>query len=131
MTERFQRLAEQLDASIARLGERGAANAVDDGVSIRWAAVQQLRATISSIEGGSRGPFIHSLLRTPAHTDVVLRGDEPHHLRRALDELARQKSRNDQIDRGQIPGTLSGAEVTRLIRRHPQLFVGRPRKDPS
>lgn len=130
MSPRYARIAEQLDASFARFGVQGAAEAVDDGVNIHWQSVQQLRSAIAFIEGGSRIPFVNALLRAAPRTDVLLRGDEPHHLRRALDDLWHQKTRNAQIDRGQIPGALSGAEVSRLIRRHPHLFAGRPRKDP-
>lgn len=131
MSSRYLRIAEQLGFSLARFGVRGAATAVDDGVSISWQSVQQIRSAIAFIEGGNRTPFVNSLLRGAQSNDVVLRGDEPHHLRRALDDLWHQKTRNEQIDRGQIPGALSGAEVSRLVRRNPYLFTGRTRKGQS
>lgn len=129
MSERFTRVAQQLDAAFTHFGIRDATTPTEDGVSISWDAVNRLRGEISSIQGGSGVPFIVALLRTPPRTDVTLRGDEPHHLRRALDDLWRKKTRNEQIDRGLIPGALSGSEVMRLMRRHPQMFTGRPRKE--
>lgn len=128
MSDRFRRISEQLDGSFARLGVPAATSTTEDGVVIRWSDVQRLRSVMSSIEGGSHLPFIHALLRSAPHTPVVLRGDEPHHLRRALEDLKRQKTRNEQLDRGQIPGALSGSEVARLIRRRPELFAGAHRK---
>lgn len=129
MSERFRRTATQLDAVFARFGVRPSAVAIDEGITLPWSAVQQLRSAIAFTEGGNRIPFVNALLRCAPGGEVVLRGDEPHHLMRALNDLIRQKTRNDQLDRGQIPGALSGAEVTRLLRKHPQMFTHSPKKE--
>lgn len=116
------RTADQLNRTFAHLGAPGGVTAVQDGVSIPMQTARQLLSKLAFVQGGARIPFVNSLLR---HTgeDIVLRGDEGRHLAVALEDVERQVRRNRQIDRGQIPGAMSGSEVTRLIRQNPHLFA--------
>lgn len=117
-----QRAAQRLLRAFRLWNITGDIVATDEGVSVDRQAASRLLSVIAGIEGGSRVPFIGALLNVHTGTDVVLRGDEPHHLARQLEELHRQHERRRRIDRGQFPGAMSAAEVARIWRRHPHLF---------
>lgn len=121
MATAHERTARDLNMTFRRLGAHGDVLSDGDGVLIPLSTAKNVVAAVGYVQGGSFAPFVNTLLGR-AHTDVHLRGDEGMHLRRALDEIIRESDRRKKIDRGQIPGALSGAEVSRLARRHPHLF---------
>lgn len=116
------RTADQLNRTFSHLGVHGGVSATDDGVVIPAQAARQLLSKLSFVQGGSRAPFVNMLLRRPTGEDIVLGGDQGRHLSRTLEDVERQVRRNAQLDRGQIPGAMMSAGVSRLIRRHPHLF---------
>ena len=118
-----ERTATDLNRAISLFGVAGEVTPTDDGVIVPAASAQRLLSAIGFIEGGARVPFVRSLLSRAPETGVLLRGDEGLHLRRALEDIERAKTRQAKLDRGQIPGALSGAEVSRLARKSPHLFA--------
>lgn len=125
MTTAHDRTADDLTRAFADLNVRASITSTDDGVIVPQDDARRLLSTLSFHEGGSRQPFVYSLMQRPPADGVFLRGDEGRHLWRALQDIVRSRRRNNQIDRGQIPGAMSGAEVMRLARTHPMMFTGR------
>jgi hypothetical protein len=123
VTPLYVRISDDLTRVFSTFGVRAHIAVTDDGVTVHAADARALMAALAFVEGGSRVPFVRSLLR--CGDDVLLRGDEGRHLCRALEDIARTKNRNDAIDRGRIPGALSGVEAMRLSRKHPHLFGAR------
>jgi len=121
----FDRTAQDLNRAFAAFGVRGDVTATDDGVHIPAVTAQALYAKLAYVQGGSRVPFVRTLLRPSGVEGITLRGDEGLHLRRALDDIHREDDRRRRIDRGQIPGALSAAEVSHIARTQPHLFNGR------
>lgn len=119
------RTAQDLNRIISRFGVPADVTSTDDGVLIPARTAQELSAKLGFVQGGSRVPFVRTLLRANSVGQVFLRGDEGMHLRRALEDIHREDDRRQKLDRGQLPGALSGAEVSYLARRHPHLFTGR------
>lgn len=118
----YTRTADDLSRAFRSLGAPNGITASDDGVTIPWRSATALLSRLAFVEGGSRVPFVRSLLRCAPGTDIFLRGDEGMHLRRALEDVERENRRREKLDRGQIPGALRSSEVVRLARRHPHLF---------
>lgn len=120
MTPLYVRIADDLSRAFRALGVPARFDVDEHGVKLTRADARALLAALAFVEGGSRVPFVRSLLRGAG--DVLLRGDEGRHLCRALEDIARTTRRNASIDRGLLPGALSGAETQRLVRTHPHLF---------
>ena len=118
------RTAADLTRAFAAVGVRTDITATDDGVIVPQEGAQRLLATLAFREGGNRLPFVNRLLQRAPAAGVHLRGDEGRHLYRALEDISNSRRRAEQIDRGQIPGALSGSEVMRLARKHPHMFGG-------
>lgn len=121
MTSRHLRIVNDLNIAFRSFGAPADITADGDTVTVPASTAQHLLASLRDIEGGGRVPFIRALMPNP-HADVVLVGDQALHLHRALMEVQHAQRRADQIDRGIIPGALSGAEALRLARKHPHLF---------
>lgn len=122
MSTAHDRTAADLTRAFADLGARATITSTDGGVIVPHDDARRLLSALSFHEGGSRQPFVYSLMQRPPASGVFLRGDEGRHLWRALGDIVRARRRNEQIDRGQIPGAMSGAEAMRLVRRHPVMF---------
>ncbi|SDH54130.1 hypothetical protein [Microbacterium sp. 77mftsu3.1] len=122
MNQQYARTAEQLNHVFNLLGAPADIRPTDNGVIVPAHTARGLLSRIAFVQGGSRVPFVNALLRTTGH-DLHLAGDEGLHLSRALEDIHRSTRRAAQIDRGVIPGNLSGAEVSRLARRHPGMFA--------
>lgn len=124
MSTILDRTAADLTRAFAALDVRTDITANAEGVTVPEDGARRLLASLSFHEGGSAQPLVGHLLRR-SRGDVTLHGDEGRHLWRALKSIALSRRRSEQIDRGQIPGALSGAEAMRLARKHPHMFSGR------
>jgi hypothetical protein len=116
------RIIDVLNRDFACFGVRGGVTAADHVVIVPQHAAQALLQSLGQVDGASAVSRIRSLLDTRSRGDIALSVPDAEQLSRLLGDAERTKRRNDQIDRGQIPGPMSSREVMRFARKHPGMF---------
>ncbi|NYF16030.1 hypothetical protein HDC37_000844 [Microbacterium sp. AK009] len=115
-------LAAALGRALALFSVHATVTVAEDHVLVPNRTAEAILSDIARVDGAGSAHRVRSLLHSRRGEDVQLTVPDAAHLVLALEDGHRQKRRNEQIDRGQIPGPMSSAEVMRLARRHPGLF---------